>query len=71
MDIGEYDGDMCVIIRESIETFGVDRSQQVEKALDVTLNPLGFERVGTTKTGNQIYIYLKDSGKTNNTQKGK
>lgn len=51
--------DLCVIIRQPIEEFGVERCQQIEEHLDDALIPLGFSRTGSEKTENQIYIRFR------------
>lgn len=53
------DDDLCVIIRQPIEEFGIERCQQIEKELDKVLVPLGFNRIGSDKTNNQIFIRFK------------
>ena len=51
--------DLCIIIRQPIEEFGVERCQQVEEALDDAPIPLGFSREGSEKTESQIYIRFR------------
>lgn len=48
--------DMCLIINQPIDEFGIARFQQIEQELDTVLVPLGFHRVGSDKTENQIHI---------------
>jgi len=54
--------DICVIIRQPIEVFGVDRYHQIEQTLDIILAPLGFSRETTDKTDTQIYIHYRCFG---------
>lgn len=55
----EFSDDLCVIIREPIEEFGVERCQQLEERLDKALVPIGFTRTGSDKTKSQIYIHFR------------
>jgi len=52
-------GDLCVIIRQPIEVFGVDNYHELEKELDLALNPVGYTRIGSDKLKTQIYIHYK------------
>ncbi len=55
-EIEIYEEDLCVVIRCSIEDFGVERCQEIEKMLDKAFLPFGYMRVGSDKEHDQIFI---------------